>query len=561
MRNLTRSAVIVLFSLCVGHACLCLGQSVLPDTQQSTVAKKSVGATVSGRVTLQGKGKGGVVVGVRFRDLGVQGATGLKGVTDADGNYVITDIPAGNYQVAPLSPGYVVPDYTSMNGLGKSLLLNEGERVEGIDFSIIRGAVITGKVTHTDGRPVIEEYVYLIPADQPEQGRRYVGSSLQTDDRGIYRMFGLRAGRYKVCIGIPDEATVPSRNRPTFQRMFHPGVAEFGEARVVEISEGSEATNIDITVGQMMRTFVASGVVIDGETNQPVPNARIAYQRLAEGNYAPFMGNSSVSNARGEFRLENVTPGKYSVFVLSQPNGDAMVDPVKIDVIDQDVNGLTLKTAKGAVISGVVVIEGSQDKRLVEEFKKLRLGVYVRTGDQSVSSMGTSRSALLDPDGSFRIGGLQAGAAMFGINSSDRTQTGFVIVRVERDGVVQPRSGMEIKSREQVTGVRIVVVHGSGSIRGMVKWDGGLPPAGSRLMVRLTKTGDNTYTARPEEIDARGRFVFSGVPAGDYEVVLNSFIRVGNAPLSVKQSVSVTDGATAEIELVVDTITKTTPMP
>jgi hypothetical protein len=120
---------------------------------------------------------------------------------------------------------------------------------------------------------------------------------------------------------------------------------------------------------------------------------------------------------------------------------------------------------------------------------------------------------------------------------------------------------MEIKSREQVAGVRIVVVHGSGSIRGTVKWDGGVPPAGSRLMARLTKPGDNAYLVRPEEIDARGRFVFASVPPGDYEVVLNSFIRVGNAPLSVKQPVSVGDGATAEVELVIDTISKTTPTP
>ena len=561
MQNLTRFVVIVMLGLSGGHWCSSMGQSLFSATQQSTTAKKTAGATVSGRVTLQGKGRGGIVVGVRIRDLMQQSAQGWKGTTDADGYYVITDIPAGNYQVVPLAPGYVVPDYTSMSGLGKALLLNEGERVDGVDFSIIRGAVITGRVAYSDGRPVVEESVYLIPADQPDQGRRFVGSSIQTDDRGIYRMFGLRGGRYKVCIGISDEATVPTRSRPAFQRMFHPGVTEFTEAKVIEITEGSEAANVDITVGQMMKAFVATGVVIDSETKQPLPNLRIALQKVVEGSYAPFMGSSSISDAQGEFRLENVTPGKYSVFVLGQLEGDSFLEPVRIEIVDQDVSGITLQPNKGAVISGVVALESSQDKRLLEQLLKHKLAVFVRAGDQPDMTFGGSRTALLDPNGGFRLGGLRPGTAMFGLNSNDRSQSGFAILRIERDGVVQPRSGMEIKSKEQVTGVRIVVIYGSGTIRGTVKWDGGLPPASSRLMVRLTKAGDKSYAIRPEELDARGRFVFSGVPAGDYEVVLGSYVRVGNAPLSVKQAVTVTDGATAEVELNVETNSKNPPTP
>lgn len=561
MRNLTRSAIILALSISCGHLCLLLAQSTFPSIPQTDTSRKAAGATVLGRVTVQGKGKGGIVVGVVGRDFGQPSVPSLKDVTDLDGNYQITDIPAGTYQVLPLSPGYAVSDVTSFSGPGKALILTEGERASNVDFSLTRGAVITGKVTHADGRPVIEESIYLVGADQNNQGGPRYGavSSSQTDDRGIYRMFGLRAGRYKVCVGAPEEGFVPNRNRPTFQRVFYPSVSEFDEAKVVEVGEGSEATNIDITVGQTTKGFAVSGSIVDGERNQPILSMRVGLQKIAEGNYAPFVG-TAMTNERGEFRMENVSPGKYSVFVMPQPNSDTQIDPVRLEIVDQDVTGLTLKTSKGAVVSGTVVIEGNPDKKLYERLAKLRLYAYVR-GEQGTASMAGSRTTTIGPDGSFRLGGLLPGAAVFNLPSDPRSPSGFVISRIERDGVIQPRSGMEIKALEEVAGIKILVVYGTGTIRGSVKWDNELPPEGARLMVRLSRPADNSFSIRPEEVDARGRFVFQGVPAGDYEITLSSIVRVSSGSPSVRQPVTVTDGAATEVELVVNTGAKTSPTP
>lgn len=561
MRNLTRFAVILALGISCGNLCLLLGQSSSSPLPHTDPPRKAAGATVLGRVTVQGKGKAGIVVGVVTRDFGQQATPSLKGVTDVDGNYQITDIPAGTYQILPLAAGYVLSDFTSFSGPGKALILSEAERAANIDFSLIRGAVITGKVTHADGRPVIEESIYLISADQnPQGGPRYGAvSSSQTDDRGIYRMFGLRTGRYKVCVGAPEEGFVPNRNRATFQRVFYPSVSEFEHAKVIEVTEGSEATNIDITVGQTAKNFAISGNILDGERNQPVVNTRVGLQRIAEGNFAPFVG-SAMTNERGEFRLENVTPGKYSVFVMPQPNSDTQLDPVKLEIVDQDVSGLTLRTSKGAVVTGAVVIEGNPDKKLYERLAKLRLYAYVR-GDQGPGSMAASRVTTIGPDGSFRIGGLLPGAAMFNLPSDPRAPSGFVISRIERDGVVQPRSGMEIKPLEEVAGIKIIVVYGTGIIRGSVKWDNEPPPEGVKLMVRLSRPSDSSFSIRPEEVDARGRFVFQGVPAGDYEVTVNSIVRLSSGSPAVRQAVTVSDGATTDVELVFNTGAKTSPTP
>jgi hypothetical protein len=158
---------------------------------------------------------------------------------------------------------------------------------------------------------------------------------------------------------------------------------------------------------------------------------------------------------------------------------------------------------------------------------------------------------------------LQGGIASFQISSSEpRGQTGFVISRLERDGVVQPRNGVEIRAGEQVAGLRIVLAFGSGGINGTVKWDNGPVPSDVHLLVRLTKPGDNSYGIRPQEIDARGKFAFQSVPAGTYDLNLNIFNQSGRPrQAGVRQSVTVSDGTVTEVEMLVDSVSNPAPVP
>jgi len=563
LMTLTRFVIVLVISFGCGVLHSLSGQTVSPNASQTRSIKKVPGATVSGRVTVQGKGKGGVFVGIRPAEFGPQTAPAVKAVTDADGIYHLTDVPPGSYQILPMAPAYVVTDYTAFGGQGKGLILSEGERVDGIDFSIVRGAVVTGKVTQSDGKPVIDEPVYLVAAVQNNQrGPRFTDPSrFMTDDRGVYRMYGITPGRYKISVGASEETFAPNRNRPSFVRVFYPSVTSFDEAKVVELSEGSEATNIDITVGQSLQNFAASGVVLDGETNQPAPNVRLGLQKILENNQS-FMGASALSNERGEFRLENITPGTYSLTMMPRPDSEIRIDPLRIEVVDQDVSGLNVKTLKGAALSGFVVLEGNQSKEAYARLAKLGIFASVRSGDGPFLG-GGGRVATIGADGSFRLGGLAAGTANFGLSSpTSGSQSGFMISRIEREGVVQPRSGMEIKAGEQITGVRIVITYGNGIVRGSVKLDTGPLPAGIQLMVRLIKTGDTLHGIRPQNIDARGYFVFEGVPAGTYEVnLMGSIPQLRGRQPAVKQSVTVTDGATTEVQLVINTEPDTPPTP
>jgi hypothetical protein len=163
---------------------------------QTKTQKKSPASSVSGRVTIHGKAAAGITVGIRSSDFSPQPAPALKATTDQEGNYRINDIPAGNYQVSPMAPAYVVSDLVLPRVGAKTLLLAEGEDVQGIDFSIVRGGVIAGKVIDADGRPVMEERVTLVSEDQANQripnGRPRDLSNLRHTSRSIQNFGGSR---------------------------------------------------------------------------------------------------------------------------------------------------------------------------------------------------------------------------------------------------------------------------------------------------------------------------------------------------------------------------------
>ena len=545
-----RSLLRYVFILAVSLGCTGLSSAANSQTKNP---KKLVTGSVSGRVSLHGKGAAGIIVGVRNTDFSAQPLPAIKGTTDSDGNYRITGLPAGNYQVSPMAPAYVVTDLVAARARGRTLLLSEGEDVQEVDFSLERGGVIAGRVTDAAGRPVVEEQLTLVTADQNKQNQQMLGPGLgsgaQTDDRGVYRIYGLVPGQYKISVGRDNDTyySTTGVGRVAYKRTFYPDATDPAEAKVIEVTEGSEATDIDITLGQALPGFVASGRVVDGETGRPV-SLRLGLRRVLNNDYAGI--NASVgANSQGEFRLENITPGKYVVLILPVQGIETRADPVSFDVVDQDVNGLLVKTFKGLSVSGNVIIEGKPDSSLAAKLAQLRLYAYVRNEG---ASAGFGHSSPFNADGSFRIGGLSPGTANFTLGSQEgRPSVNFAISRVERDGVVQPR-GLELNSGEpQVTGVKIFLRYGTGSVRGEVKIENGPLPVGGRVMVSLKKLGEAESNFRSYIPDLRGHFLIEGVSAGEYEVRVQANVPPREPP-SAKQQITVSEGAVSDVVITVD---------
>ena len=180
------------------------GVAVLAHAQTTPVTEPT--ATVSGRITVKDKPVPGVAVGLRASDpTGMQRAVSHRAVTDANGEYRITNVPAGTYVTTVVAPAFVFGDEP---GNQKSLIVGKGETIENLDFTLLRGGVITGKVLDAEGRPLIEQRVQVISEPNSYPGNF---SHIQTDDRGIYRAFGVPPGTYRVAAGSGDNDSLSTR--------------------------------------------------------------------------------------------------------------------------------------------------------------------------------------------------------------------------------------------------------------------------------------------------------------------------------------------------------------
>jgi protocatechuate 3,4-dioxygenase beta subunit len=519
-----------------------IGAAVFARAQ--SVPVKEATSSISGKVTVKGKGAPGIVVGLRSNEQSYrpQSVT-YRAVTDADGEYRIANVPAGNYQLMAVAPAFVSPEIFG----SKSLIVDKGETIEHVDFSLVRGGVITGKVLDSDGRPAIEEEVFAVPSQLGE--RSYNVPTARTDDRGVYRIFGMAAGSYKVAAGRDESSFFPEQSRAAYKRTYHPSVVDLAQATVIEVTEGSEATNIDITLSRPLTTYSASGRVVDSETGQPLPNLGYGLTYFADSNSTSSWNNGAVTNARGEFSYRALLPGKYEVALRPGPNTDWRVEPLRFEVIDQNVTGLVVKAKRGASISGVVVLEGTDDKAVREQLSRSGLTASI-AGAASERSWFNGMS--LSRDGSFHMGGLQSGVATFVFPSGSR----FRVARVEHEGVIQSR-GIELKEGQQISGVRVVINYGNASIRGVIELENGVRPENGRFFVNVRKReedGRNTHISETSaQVDARGQFVMEGLMPGDYEVQAGLYIP-GPKPTVIDktQALIVTAGAATNIVVKLD---------
>lgn len=460
----------------------------------------------------------------------------IRANTDENGQYRFTNIAAGRYRVIPMAEAMVVNSADS-RALGASVSISEGQSVTQIDFTLAPGGVISGRITDHAGRPVIAQRVNLMSIGENGQPRPVNGGNRQgyeTDDRGIYRAYGLPAGRYIVSAGVD-----PNRGggRPGGARQsrypltYHPDVAEQSQATIIEVASGSEAEGIDIRLGAPLETYAVTGRVVDAETGESVLGVPINVARERGGPVAANTSNGT-SDTEGKFKIKGLTSGQYTLSVRpvtfesgTITSSDYYSDPASFEISNSDASGVEVRVHRGASISGTVVIEGSVDPSLRAELSRMMVTANVRGGQgqgqggRGGLGGGNGRSSIspINPDGSFRISGLSPGVVRLNVNGGGN---GFSLARIEQNGA--PSNGdIQVSSGQNIAGVRIVMGYGSGVILGRVVIGGGALPPGTRLMVTarpLNGQGQN----RNAQVDASGQFRIEGLLSNSYEVRLIS---------------------------------------
>lgn len=531
----------------------------------AALAQTAAPATVNGRVTDGERGAHGVTVILVYNEPSRRFRLAARAKTDAEGRFLISNVAPGLYQILPIAPAHVVAGLGLNYPPGRPLNISAGEEIRDIDFKIEPGGVITGRITDADGNPVVAEPVMAAPVEQSMGPPRFNFDQrdMLTDDRGIYRLFGLPPGRYRVSVGRADDSgAVSFGRRKLFRRTFYPDAAESAQARIVEVKAGDEATDVDISVGRPLKTYKVAGRFVTADTNQPVAGIPVGYSTVdARGRRTGGYGGVTTTNSLGEFVTDGLASGRYAVYSTNSFQSQAepsefYSDAVFFEVAESDVSGLVVKLKRGATVSGVVTIEGMPDRAAAAQMlSSLRVSPWVEPFQQQFGTATQTRPVSVNPDGTFRVMGLSPGKLR--LNTMSEGAKGLTTTRVEMNNT-NVIGGFNIAEGAQVTGVRIVMTYGTATLIGQTTFLNGSPAAGARLMAfaRLIVPTPGATVARSAEVDGRGFFRLEGMPAGEYEVIVNAFSLAsggaGRTQRSEPLRVVLGDGVEAKVAPIID---------
>jgi protocatechuate 3,4-dioxygenase beta subunit len=470
--------------------------------------------TIRGSATSGGQPLPGIVLEL-YRDY--LSRVEYSGSTETDdlGKYQFNQVPPGKYAISPLSPQLVPEDDDPRGVLRGTVVVGDGGMVENVALLLKRGGVVTGRITDAKGYPVTGHKVSYERLNSEGQvihstGRRYFEGAGITDDRGVYRLFGLYSGRYRIYLG---DRSRPRGLRPPYFEIppltFYPGTRDVTRAEILEVKAGSEVDGVDITLANE-RTFDVIGRVIDAQTGAPVPNVQVGFQ-TTEG----FSPSEMRTNDRGEFRYEGFLPGQYSFYAFLGPESEQYSDQTSVEVKEGNVEGVIIKVYRGINVSGWVTIEGRPDPAVLKQIPGLGVWAVPRSQKQVTPKNAQQR---IDADGSFIFKGLEPGKYWFRMFNMASSPLAVNLVRIENRGVTGQE--IEITPGKNLTDVRLVIAFGVGTIRGRVQ--------ASTESIELPANAYLQITARPKQnffngygvarADQRGNFVINGMAPGEYEL-------------------------------------------
>src|SRR5262245_17108853 len=218
----------------VFHISLLLATAITANAQTK--------GAITGRVVAD-DGSGMTGVTVMLFPTAAQGGQRRSTTTDEEGNFRFTDLPARPYGISVFSTReYVQPPIMIASGGRRYYRIGEN-----VQIALIRGGVITGRVTNAAGEPVIGMQVTATRVRDAESRplQAAVNTSQRlTDDRGVYRLYGLSPGGYIVVSNSNSSNNTGSAyygETPT----YYPSSVRNTASEVTVVS-GGEASGIDI---------------------------------------------------------------------------------------------------------------------------------------------------------------------------------------------------------------------------------------------------------------------------------------------------------------------------
>ena len=377
-------------------------------------------------------------------------------VTDDAGVFTFNGLASGRYSIAAARPGYVSVTFgaTRPGRPGTPVAIVDGQRRTGVTLRLPPGGVVTGTIRNRSGEPLPGMRVALLRSSfGSDTGERTLvpagaGSGLGTltDDRGVYRIFGLPADEYYVVVSagfgtrnssalrettasevewatrqmtgrgalapLGPVAAPPAGQAVDLAPMFHPGSLTQSGAAKVAVKAGEERSGIDVAF-DLIPTATIRGTVTgpDGPLPPSLQVNIVAHETIPG---IPFSGFGSARVDRtGKFESAGLTPGEYTITVRAAntpgrggppaPAASPLFGMATVNVNGVDLDA-TVPLRTGVTVSGRVAFDGNTTP--APDPTRLRLNLT--TAGSRTPSLGVS-AATPDASGVFSFTGVTPG--------------------------------------------------------------------------------------------------------------------------------------------------------
>ena len=490
----------------------------VPARDQPPTPRAGTGV-IRGRVVRADTGEPLRRVQVRVDEWSTGDLTGPAAtMTDAEGRYELTQLPAGRYQLKARRGGYVEVAYGQRRPFerGRPLELGESAVLQNIDFALPQGAVVTGRIVDETGEAVAHASVSLARRRYIDGARQLVADSgSSTDDRGEFRIFGVPPGNYVILARLDDATDLGSRDRVRYVPTYYPGTPAASEAQHVTVGLGQEVSGMTIALARAA-TATVRGVV--RSSNQAsfglftVVSAREINGSLAQGHTA-----TAIAAGDGSFAIAGLLPGAY--LVESRSASGSEFASMEVVVEGSDVSGVTLMLSKGATARGQIRFDTGNPPQGLRASQ-----VFVMPTLVDYQMGGTSGGPpVTRDDWTFELQGLRGRGFIRAGTLSD-----WQMKRVWREGVDVTDTPLDFST--DVDGLEIELTQRTTTVSGGVSDDRGRVALDTTVIAFADDPGKWGRHSRFIEIarpDQQGRFTIRGLPPGRYLAIAVEYLEPG----------------------------------
>lgn len=499
---------------------------------------------------------------------GREGSSTRLAATDDDGRFVLTHVPAGSYSLWASKPGYVTTYYGSRHpgrGPGVPIAIGAGERLS-ISLRMLHGATITGTIADARGRPVSNLPVQAVEMDARQAAVAPTTSAVvaSTDDRGIYRIYGLAPGTYLVAavpnvnglaaagVSVTDDEVqwvrgqTSSANRApastlmpptgpsvTYAPVFYPGTADAGQAATITIAAGEERAGVSFTF-PLVPTARVAGTTIDW-VGQPLSGVSLTLAQKHDASVAKALASLGAPLPRAvvsgnAFAFAGVIPGEYTLIArtggifrsrVGEPAADTLWGSVELTVAGSDQTDVVVRLTPGTKVSGSIAFEGTSLKA-PDDKSQVTLAL---TPVDSVLGL-PSPTATVAPTGAFTFSSVMPSAYELHVSppvAAPGSGRHWTLKSALLNGHDRADGPWEVKPGEEVTGLIITFSDQAAQIDGTVVDASGHPVAAYSVVVFPTDRSlwlPSSRRIKAVHLATDGTFSVSDLPMGQYCVAV-----------------------------------------